>query len=419
MPYAFLAVTLLGALFVANAYRPVRWQPLSVPSFFAGWLVGELPLQHLAWQVAATAAFGAFGAFAAWPGTLGLAVAAGSWAGLAGLAGSGQRARTGVAGALATATGPPLPVEPLPPPAWGRWWRVARAVPLRGREVEVVRDLDYWGDGDRRHRLDVYRPRHLAAPAPVLVYVPGGGWVVGDKREQGKPMIYELVSRGWVCVAVNYRLSPRATWPDHVVDVKRALAWVRAHVAEHGGDPSFVALSGGSAGGQLAALAALTAGQPEWQPGFEHADTSVDACVPFYGVMDMTGDPAAGGRYGRGLLWMLERQVMKCRASDDPRPFELASPTRRVHAGAPPFLVLQGANDTLVPPEVARQFVAALREVSTAPVAYAELPLAQHAFDVLASLRCRGTTAGVAAFLDAVRAVRAGPPARGVTDGVT
>ncbi|HEY2214375.1 MAG TPA: hypothetical protein VGH31_04905, partial [Acidimicrobiales bacterium] len=70
---------------------------------------------------------------------------------------------------------------------------------------------------------------------------------------------------------------------------------------------------------------------------------------------------------------------------------------------APPFFVLHGRNDTLVPVDVARTFVASLRAVSKAPVAYAELPLAQHAFDVLASLRCQATTAGVAAFLEAAR----------------
>ncbi len=65
-------------------------------------------------------------------------------------------------------------------------------------------------------------------------------------------MMHELALRGWVCVAINYRLSPRATWPDHVVDCKRALAWVREHIAEYGGDPAFIAVSGGSAGGHLA-----------------------------------------------------------------------------------------------------------------------------------------------------------------------
>jgi acetyl esterase/lipase len=227
---------------------------------------------------------------------------------------------------------------------------------------------------------------------------------MGEKREQGKPMLYELVTRGWVCLAINYRLSPRATWPAQIVDAKRAVAWVRAHIAEYGGDPAFVAVSGGSAGGHLSALLALTPGAPEFQPGFEQSDTSVDACVPFYGVMDLTGTDVGAARYGSGLLKLLEGRVMKVRASERPELFRAASPTYRVHAEAPPFFVLHGRNDTLVPVTVARTFVTALRSVSLAPVAYAELPLAQHAFDVLASLRCRATTSGVVAFLDAARA---------------
>jgi len=110
------------------------------------------------------------------------------------------------------------------------------------------------------------------------------------------------------------------------------------------------------------------------------------------------------GRSGPRFVRMLEKQVMKVTQAEHPEVFEQASPTFRVHPGAPPFFVFHGSNDTLVPVEVARQFVVALRAVSNSTVAYAELPLAQHAFDVLASLRCQATTAGVAAFLDAVRA---------------
>jgi acetyl esterase/lipase len=236
-----------------------------------------------------------------------------------------------------------------------------------------------------------------------MVYIHGGAWVIGEKREQGKPMMYELVARGWVCVAINYRLSPKSTWPTHIIDCKKAVAWVKENIAAYGGDPSFVAVSGGSAGGHLSALLALTPGDPDFQPGFEAADTSVDACIPFYGVMDMTGADSGSGRYGPGLLKMLEKTVMKTSATEHPEVFRGASPTFRVNADAPPFFVLHGQNDTLVPVDVARTFVSALRAVSRSPVAYAELPLAQHAFDVLASLRCQATTNGVASFLDAAR----------------
>jgi acetyl esterase/lipase len=96
---------------------------------------------------------------------------------------------------------------------------------------------------------------------------------------------------------------------------------------------------------------------------------------------------------------------MKVKEADRPEVFRAASPTYRVHPGAPPFFVLQGANDTLVPVEMARTFVQRLRAVSGSPVAYAELPLAQHAFDVVASLRCLATTSAVGDFLEAARAV--------------
>ncbi len=402
MPYAYLAVTLVGAAAVALAYRPIRHEPFTVLSFTCGWIAGELSFQNIVWQVVATALFVTYGALDNWAGWLGLAVALVDWAGLAGLGLSGLRAAGVTAAALAEVRSEAFPVPEKPTaPTWGRWWRVTRAVPFRSRAVEATFNVDYWGDGIRRHRLDVYRSRPAPPDgAPVMVYIHGGAWVIGDKREQGKPMMFELVARGWVCVAVNYRLSPKATWPEHMVDVKRALVWVKEHIAEYGGDPAFVAVSGGSAGGHLCALLALTAGDPEFQPGFETTDTTVQACVPFYGVMDLTSSPEAS-RFGSGLVAMLEKSVMKRKESDHPEVFRGASPTFRTRADAPPFFVLQGSNDTLVPVETARTFVRRLRAVSRSPVAYAELPLAQHAFDVLASLRCQATTSAVGDFLEA------------------
>jgi acetyl esterase/lipase len=401
-----LAVTAFGALAVALAYRPVRREPLTIVSFAVAWIPNELAFQNIVWQLAATGLFIAYGALAGWAGWLGLALAVVGWIGLLGLGITGLRASDVTDAALAEVRSESFPVPPQPTaPRWGRVWRVTRAIPLKSRAVRATRNIDYWGDRLRRHRLDIYRSR-LAPPeqAPVMVYVHGGAWIIGDKREQGKPMLYELVARGWVCVAINYRLSPKATWPDHIVDVKRALAWVKEHVAEYGGDPAFVAISGGSAGGHLCALAALSAGDPAFQPGFEVADTSVQACVPFYGVMDLTSSPEGSAIFGPGTVEMLEKTVMKTKEADHPEVFRDASPTYRVNEEAPPFFVLQGANDTLVPVQEARRFVERLRAVSAAPVAYAELPLAQHAFDVLASLRCRATTSAVGDFLEAARA---------------
>ncbi len=181
-----------------------------------------------------------------------------------------------------------------------------------------------------------------------------------------------------------------------------------------------MAVSGGSAGGHLSALAALTPDVPEWQPGFEDADTSVDACIPFYGVHDMTGDPEAEGAYGHGLIELLEKRVMKLPYVDNTPVYAAASPDQRVTPSAPPFFVVQGTNDTLVPPQVGRRFAERLREGSGSPVAYLELPRAQHAFDILVSIRSRNTTLGVVRFLEGVRArAREARPSSGRADSGT
>ena len=113
-------------------------------------------------------------------------------------------------------------------------------------------------------------------------------WVIGSKNEQGIPLLNHLAHNGWVGFNVNYQLSPRVKAPDHLIDCKRALAWIREHADEYGVDPDFIVVTGGSAGGHLCALMALTANDPEYQPGFDDADTSlVQAAVPFYGVYDM------------------------------------------------------------------------------------------------------------------------------------
>jgi acetyl esterase/lipase len=405
VPWVFFGVSLVGAGLVVNAFFPFRREPLTVVSFALGWLAGELPIQMIVVQGVLTPVFAWAGAFHAWPGWLGLAIAVASWCGLGRLAVISHQAGHLVTTSLDDATGGPVPADGIDlTPAWNYWWRLAIAVPFRWRSIRRIKNIDYWGDDNYRHKLDILQ-RRSGHPerSPVLLYIHGGAWMTGDKRQQGIPMMHELIERGWVCVAINYRLSPLATWPEHIVDCKRALVWVHEHIAEYGGDPEFVAVSGGSAGGHLSSLLALTPNQPEWQPGFEDADTTVQACLPFYGVYDLTGDPETSGAYGPGLVELLERRVFKTAITDRPEPFRQASPTYRVNAAAPPMFVLHGMNDTLVPVTMARDFVARLRAASGSTVAYVELPRTQHAFDVLASIRCRHTTMGSVRFLEAIR----------------
>src|SRR3984957_1520209 len=135
-------------------------------------------------------------------------------------------------------------------------------------------DISY-GPGGRENLLDIWRRSDLAPGdhAPVLIQVPGGAWSVNGKRPQAYTLMSRMVELGWICVSINYSKSPRSTFPAHLIDVKRAIAWVRENIADYGGDPDFIAITGGSAGGHLASLAALTPNDPQFQPGFEDADT--------------------------------------------------------------------------------------------------------------------------------------------------
>ena len=146
---------------------------------------------------------------------------------------------------------------------------------------------------------------------------------------------------------------------------------MKEHIAEYGGDPDFVVITGGSAGGHLSALAALTAGGRAFQPGFEDADTSVQAAVPMYGVYDFTNRDRTGrGRHGGHAV----PAGLQVELADAREVWEQASPMTWVGPEAPPFFIAHGANDSLVPVEQARSFARMLREASDQPVVYAELP---------------------------------------------
>ena len=184
--------------------------------------------------------------------------------------------------------------------------------------------------------------------------------------------------------------------------MKRALVWIREHAREYGADPNFICVTGGSAGGHLTALTALSVNDPAFQPGFENADTSVSAAVPFYGVYDFLDRAKIRGK--ASMADFVAKHVFQSRPEDNPEFWDALCPQTRVGAHAPPFFVVQGTHDTLVFVEEAREFVRALREKSQAAVHYLELQGAQHAFDVFHSVRSQYAVRAVTAFLEAEHA---------------
>jgi len=417
----FLIAGVGAAATTANAIRPVpRTGPVSVPAFAFGLTPSELPLQTGLFQLGTGALLARKGGTKGAGGKLGLAAYAASAAGLVSIHLTARKAGDVLEAALVDELGANYrsrirePFAPRPEVPLTRQQLLRPDMRARKR-YRAVRNISY-GDAGARNRLDVWKRADLPADAkaPVLFQVHGGAWMMGQKEGQAEPLMAHLAERGWVCVTTNYRLSPRATWPDHIVDVKKALAWTKATIAEHGGDPNFVVITGGSAGGHLSSLAALTPHVRDFQPGFEDADTSVAAAVPFYGVYDFVN------RYGTSRADMegfLGQRVFKSTLAEDRERWEQASTISHVGSHAPPFFVLHGTNDSLVPVEQARTFVDELRKESTQPVVYAELPGAQHAFEIFPSVRTHHTVHAVERFLAVVRSEHGGQTHAEAVDG--
>ena len=371
-----------------GAYRTgallLRGSP-KVVGFVAGWLSAEFP-PHV---VTGHALSGVT--------PLSIGRVATTWA--------AQRADGSLTAALQDSFGPQYRENVYHPlsaqPACARRGGLLQAVGHRRRYAAQTSDIPY-GPDLRDNLLDIWRHPAVKAGdrAPVLVQIPGGAWVVNGKTPQAYPLMGRMTELGWICVSIDYSKSPRDAWPAHIIDVKRALAWVRDNIADYGGDPDFIAVTGGSAGGHLASLAALTANDERLQPGFEEADTTVQAVVPYYGVYDLTDVK----KMHEMMLPFLEHFVMQARYADQPELFESASPISYVRRDAPPFFVLHGENDSVIPSVQAQAFCTALRDAGAPTVCYAELPNAHHAFDMFATVRSRLAADAVADFLGVVYA---------------
>jgi acetyl esterase/lipase len=382
VPIGYLvSVTLIAGctLFALAPPRPRRSSPSNV-SFWFSYLLNELPFLAFYWLLASTAlAFGqgdidspggwlAFGL--AILTTVGLAVVA--WRGLQAGPVVDQALSEGLGTGWRTAISAELDAQlrrRLP------YARILFAPFLvRRRDVERVANISY-GDAGKSNLLDVYRHRSHPSGGPTLVYLHGGAFRSGRKNHEVLPLLYQLASQGWVCISANYRLSPAATFPDHLIDVKKVIAWAREHGPEYGADPQVVFVAGSSAGGHLASMAALTPNEPAFQPGFERVDTSVTAVISLYGY------------YGSV-------------STKDQTP---SLPEAYLRSDAPPFFVAHGDLDTIVIVEDARAFVERLRSTSANPVVYAELPGAQHVFDLFHSIRFDTVVNAIEAFAAWVR----------------
>jgi len=368
LPYGYAFAVLIVAWVTAWAvapHRPRGPRPFA-PSFWFSVAVNELPFLAIAWLVVNTLTAAVDGSLDSPGGYAVVGVAALTCGGLGVIARRGWNAGAEVPRALHDqGIAPPDPIRD----SAGRPSLVRLIVwpfSVRPRGVRRVRNIDY-GEHSPATRLDLYLPKPRAGPAPVLVYFHGGGFYGGSKSWGARPLFYRLAASGWVCASADYRLAPRASYADALADARQAVEWVRQHAAEHGADPERMFLAGSSAGAHLASVLALDG----------HDSTTTGRPTP-----DVRGVVTLYGYYGR---------VNNPHGPSSP--FDLIGPQ------APPFLVVHGDNDSLIPVETARDFARRLAAASAGPTAFVELGGAEHSFGLFDSIRFRAVIDGVEAFL--------------------
>jgi acetyl esterase/lipase len=228
--------------------------------------------------------------------------------------------------------------------------------------------------GEDKLVLDIHYPDQ-AKDLPIIVYIHGGGWNAGDKSQMDV-WSKRMSNCGYVVFNINYRLAPEHPFPDAINDCLGALAWIRHHAPEYGGDPSRLGVTGGSAGGHLTALVSTANGAPGWKPtGFESESLAgiVKVQVPFFGVYDFHRKDFIAASH-------LNRKFLGGKADESPENYQLASPVTYVRKNVPPTLMFCGMLDPIY--NQSNLYYRALK-IAGADVTYVRYPLETHAFECL------------------------------------
>ncbi|HEY1877319.1 MAG TPA: alpha/beta hydrolase [Rhizomicrobium sp.] len=225
--------------------------------------------------------------------------------------------------------------------------------------------------------LDIYTPPPSALPRPIVLYVHGSGWNDGDSRHalpftDFPRALAGLAAQGYVVASINYRLSRQAHFPAALQDVKTAIRWMRSHASDYGADPTRLAVWGMSAGGQLAAMAGTSCGvtrfEPDGNSGLNAPSNCPEAVIDWFGPTDLESlrssntQPAKDGAVASAPASDAGLYLGCEPAACPPAVAKLASPLTFVSENAPPFLIQQGADDTVVPPVQSQRLHAALRQ---------------------------------------------------------
>ena len=217
--------------------------------------------------------------------------------------------------------------------------------------IKAMRDLEYANVGGRSLRLDLYLPEKSDGPLPLIVWIHGGAWQAGNKN--GTPAL-PFVRRGYAVASIDYRLSQDAIFPAQIEDCKAAIRWLRAHAKEHGIDATRIGVWGSSAGGHLVALLGTSGDVKELEGTGGNLDQSsrVQAVCDWFGPTDfcqMDAHAIPGSKLVHDDPKSPESRLVGGPIQDNKDKVSRANPITYVSKDDPPFLIMHGDRDNLVP----------------------------------------------------------------------
>ena len=249
--------------------------------------------------------------------------------------------------------------------------------------IKMEKDIAYIEGGDEAQKLDIYLPEAPPAkPLPLIVHIHGGGWRAGSKFPCP---VMGMVLKGYAVASVEYRFSQKAVFPAQIQDCQAAIRWLRAHAKQYHFDTEHLGAIGGSAGGHLSALVGTSGGKKAFPPIGGHEDQSdrVQAVCDIFGPADFTTvvQQAAEDKNVKNIFAFNTPSDpysgLIGAKLDDKAKADAVSPVHYVSKDAPPFLILHGTHDTLVPYAQSVQLEAALKTQGV-PVWLQTLPGAGH-----------------------------------------
>jgi acetyl esterase/lipase len=241
--------------------------------------------------------------------------------------------------------------------------------------IEEIKEIEYKNVGGKSLQLDIYKPRNLTEPAPLLVFVHGGGWK-GGKRSDYLVYLVDFAKKGYITATVSYRLKNDSIYPACVQDVSDAMHFLFSNAGKYGYDPDRVAMIGGSAGGHLVLMTTYDFKEPAIPLDSVYLATlphKVKCVVDIYGPVDLTTPYAQTQPLVTGFIGHPYREK--------PELYWEASPAKYLREGLPPTLIFQGTSDKLLPQSQSDTLKARLDRLGV-PAEYYKLPLWPHAMDI-------------------------------------